>query len=183
MHFRTLLLSLLFAGLSLAPQPRAEATTVMAVSMQELVAVSGLVVRGRVASVAPVWANGRPEREITLRIETTFKGQSSEPVVTFRSEGGRVGRWASVVAGAPAFEAGQEVVVLLERRSDGAWTPAGLSLGVFVVEPAAGGGLQARRSFDGLVFAEPAIANGSSAQSLNPVWSLDALTDFLRSQP
>lgn len=176
-------ISLLVSAVTLLPAPKASATTVMAVSMQELVGVSGLVVRGRVEAVAQVWDGGRPEREIRLSVSEQFKGAPVGAEVSFRSEGGRVGRWTSVVAGAPQFEVGQEVVVLLERRSDGAWTPAGLSLGVFTVEPAPSGGWQARRSFDGLVFAEPAIANGSSAQSMNPVWSLDALTSFLRSQP
>ena len=183
MRARSLLFSLFFAGLSLAPPPRAAATTVMAVSMQELVAVSGLVVRGRVVSVESVWVGGHPERSVLLEVAEQFKGEPVAGPVAFRSEGGRVGRWASVVAGAPAFTPGQEVIVLLERRSDGAWTPAGLSLGVFFVEPGADGEPQARRSFDGLVFAEPSVANGSSAQTLNPIWSLSALSSFLRSQP
>ena len=183
MRARSLLFSLFFAGLSLAPPPRAFATTVMAVSMQELVAVSGLVVRGRVVSVESVWVGGHPERSVLLEVSEQFKGNPVEGPVAFWSEGGRVGRWASVVAGAPQFEPGQEVIVLLEQRSDGAWTPAGLSLGVFFVEAGDGGQAQARRSFDGLVFAEPSVANGSSAQSLNPVWSLNALSAFLRSQP
>ena len=145
--------------------------------------MSGLVVRGRVVSVESVWVGGHPERSVLLEVSEQFKGNPVEGPVTFRSEGGRVGRWASVVAGAPQFEPGQEVIVLLEQRTDGAWTPAGLSLGVFFVEAGDGGQAQARRSFDGLVFAEPAVANGSSAQSLNPVWSLPALSAFLRSQP
>lgn len=182
MRARSLLFSLFFAGLSLAP-PRAAATTVMAVSMQELVAVSGLVVRGRVVSVESVWVGGHPERSVLLEVAEQFKGEPVAGPVAFRSEGGRVGRWASVVAGAPQFEPGQEVIVMLERRSDGAWTPAGLSLGVFFVEPSADGEPQARRSFDGLVFAEPSVANGNSAQTLNPIWSLSALSVFLRSQP
>lgn len=183
MRARSLLFSLLIAGLSLAPPPRAFATTVMAVSMRELVAVSGLVVRGRIAAVDSIWVGGGPERSVRVEVSEQFKGEPVAGTVEFRSEGGRVGRWASVVPGAPQFVPGQEVILLLERRSDGAWTPAGLSLGVFFVEPGEGGQSQARRSFDGLIFAEPSIANGSSAQTLNPIWSLNALSAFLRSQP
>lgn len=182
--FRRRLLPLLLATtFGLLRGGFAEATTVRVASMQELCAASGLVVRGRVAAIEQVWTGGGPEREVRLTVGEVIKGSNPEATVSFRTEGGRVGRWASQVAGAPNFIEGQEVVVLLERRSDGAWTPTGLSLGVFYVEIDKSGAMVARRSFDGLVFAEPASAPGSSAVSWNTLWSLDALTAFLRSTP
>ena len=72
MRARSLLFSLLFVGLSLAPPPRAFATTVMAVSMQELVAVSGLVVRGRIAAVDSIWVGGGPERSVRVEVSEQF---------------------------------------------------------------------------------------------------------------
>ena len=179
--FRQRLLPLcIVATLGLLPSDKAQATTVQAVSMQELTGASGLVVLGRVASVESVWSGGRPEREVTLSVEEVFKGTRPGATLRLRSEGGRVGRWASQVAGAPVFEPGQQVIVLLERRSDGAWTPTGLSLGVFFVETDRSGATVARRSYDGLVFAEPAAAPGAASLSWNTVWSVEALTSFLR---
>jgi hypothetical protein len=61
------------------------------------------------------------------------------PVVQFRVPGGRLGRYRSILVGAPEFLLGQRVVVFLAARGPAVPFVLGLGQGVFRIVPGAGG--------------------------------------------
>jgi hypothetical protein len=110
------------------------ATTIVPAEFREVVSGSQMIVHGRVLEVRPVLVDGRRRIDtiVTLEVGTVLKGGSAE-TVTFRVPGGTVGRYRSIMVGAPQFQAGEEVVMFL--RADGPAIPHvfGLSQGVFRV--------------------------------------------------
>jgi hypothetical protein len=112
---------------------RAEATVLLPADLGDLSRGAYAIARGSIVAVDSRWTS--PEHRaietiVTLRADLWLKGGLGS-TVQFRVPGGRLGRYRSLVVGAPSFEAGQQVVVFL-----GAAPPAipyilGLSQGVF----------------------------------------------------
>ena len=73
-----------------------------------------------------------------MRVASTLKGLAAE-VVEVRTPGGTVGDITQVVHGAPAFAAGEEVVLFLHRETAAHYTVESLALGKFEVTRAADG--------------------------------------------
>jgi hypothetical protein len=142
--------SLLAGALGLATS--AHATVLVPADFVQLVREAQAVVHGRVARVAGVWADGRRRVDtvVTLDVIQYFKGDFG-PTVTVRVPGGELGRYRSFVVGAPVFEPGDEVVLLLGARGPSVPYVLGLSQGVFrvVASPATG---------DKLVLPPPLVA-------------------------
>jgi hypothetical protein len=95
---------------------------------------SELIVRGTVINVESQIAGAGLDIEslITLQVAETIKGHVSEQTV-FRVPGGKVGRYRRVMVGAPAFTAGDEVILFLKGRAPAVAMPYGLSQGVYRV--------------------------------------------------
>jgi hypothetical protein len=121
----------LFLSLCLAARSL-EATVLMPADLGALAREAGTIARGVVAAVEPRWLEDRRaiETVVTLQTEVYLKGTLG-PVVQFRVPGGRMGRFRSVTIGAPAFEAGQRVVVFLNGGGPQLPDIVGLSQGVF----------------------------------------------------
>jgi hypothetical protein len=75
---------------------------------------------------------GRVETVVTFQAGTYLKGGSGE-TITFTVPGGQVGRYRTVLVGAPQFRAGDEVVLFLTRRGGAQPGVFGLNQGVFRV--------------------------------------------------
>lgn len=120
-------------GLAVVPS-HTGATVLVPADFGELVREARIVVHGRVVRVQGVWADGRRRVDtlVTLEALEYFKGDFG-PTVTFRVPGGEIGRYRSVVVGAPVFEPGDEVVLLLGARGPSVPYVLGLSQGVFRV--------------------------------------------------
>jgi hypothetical protein len=90
------------------------------------------IVRGRVASVDARWtADHRTiETIVTLEAQGYLKGNLGA-TVQFRVPGGVLGRYRSIVVGAPAFTVDQQVVVFLGARGPSVPFVVGFSQGVF----------------------------------------------------
>lgn len=140
MTLRTIVGVGLAAGL-LGVSPRADASVVVPADFAELVRQARVVVCGRVVRVVGVWADGRRRVDtlVTLEAVEYFKGDFGT-TVTVRVPGGELGRYRSIVVGAPVFEAGDEVVLLLGARGSSVPYVLGLSQGVFRVVARAGTG-------------------------------------------
>lgn len=112
----------------------ARATVLVPADLGELVRGSQAVVHGRVVETRAVWADGRRRVDTLVTIEALgyFKG-SFGPEVTFRVPGGQMGRYRSVMVGAPVFTEGDEVVLFLNARGPSVPYVLGLSQGVFRV--------------------------------------------------
>lgn len=119
--------------------PCALATVLVPVDLGELVSGACTIVHGRVVSTEAQWLEERHgiETVVTLAVEDALKGPATSSV-TFRVAGGLMGRYRSIVPGAPAFAAGDEVIVFL--AGDGPAIPhlVGFSQGVYRVRSLAG---------------------------------------------
>jgi hypothetical protein len=106
---RVLFLVVLFA----MPKPAA-ATVVVAVDLGELSHDARAIAVGHVLAVDGRWTDDRQAIEtiVTLAVDHYLKG-SLGSTVQFRVAGGRLGRYRSVVVGAPNFAVDQHVVVFL----------------------------------------------------------------------
>jgi hypothetical protein len=123
---------LLFVVAWLALAPPLAATVLVPAEFHEIVNGSQVIVHGRVVDVQSDWTEDRfrIETMVTLEAGAYFKGGPGERV-TFRVPGGTIGRYRSLMVGAPEFRVGDEVVMFL--RSEGPSVPHvfGLSQGVF----------------------------------------------------
>jgi hypothetical protein len=108
------------------------ATVLLPIEFRELVAAAPVIVHGQVVDVRSGWVDGRRAVETFVTVEAAeyLKGNLGGQV-TFKVPGGQLGRYRTVFVGAPAFHAGDEVVLFL--KTDGPSFPfiVGLSQGVF----------------------------------------------------
>jgi hypothetical protein len=128
----------LAAGFLMAAAVPSSSTVVAPLDLAELVAGARTIVYGRVMRTQAVVVDGRTETTVSLGVPAYFKGDGGREVV-FRVPGGQIGRYRTVVVGAPVLQPGDEVVVFL--RGDRAAMPVivGFSQGVLrVVRPAPG---------------------------------------------
>jgi hypothetical protein len=125
---RTLLVCCLLSALAID----AGATVLVPTDLTGLSHSALAIVRGRVASVDARWtADHRTiETIVTLEAESYLKGGLGE-TVQFRVPGGVLGRYRSIVVGAPAFAVDQHVVVFLGARGPSVPFVVGFSQGVF----------------------------------------------------
>jgi hypothetical protein len=116
----------------------ARATVIIPADLGELSHDAFAIVRGRVAAVDPRWTADRRTIEtiVTLEVETYLKGTFG-PTMQFSVPGGELGRFRSIVVGAPAFAVDQRVVVFLGARGPTVPHVVGFSQGVFRVVRAA----------------------------------------------
>ncbi len=124
----------LVAMLWLAAGAAGRATVLLPADLGTLVRGSEAVVHGRVTAVRAEWADGRRRIDslVTLAADAYFKGDFG-PTVTFRVPGGQIGRYRSVMVGAPVFHEGDDVVLFLNARGPSMPYVLGLSQGVFRV--------------------------------------------------
>lgn len=116
----------------------ADATTIVPADVGELTHDAIAIARGRVVGVDAQWTDDRRTIEtlVTLEVERYLKGDLG-PTVQFRVPGGRLGRFRSVVVGAPEFAADDRVVVFLGASGPSIPHLVGFSQGVYRLVPAA----------------------------------------------
>src|SRR5436190_2975675 len=118
----------------------ASATVYMPTDLRDLSRDAVAIVRGRIIAVDAQWTDGRRSIEtiVTLDPETYLKGSLGQDV-QFRVPGGSLGRFRSVVVGAPNFSVGQRVIVFLGSRGPSVPYVLGMSQGVFRLNQSAQG--------------------------------------------
>ncbi|HMD37367.1 MAG TPA: hypothetical protein VKH42_20470 [Vicinamibacterales bacterium] len=121
-----------------AAAPRA--TTLVPADLGELSRDALAIVRGRVAAVDGQWTDDRRgiETIVTLDVDEYLKGDLGA-TVRFRLPGGLLGRFRSIVVGAPRFAVDDRVVVFLGAKGPMIPFLVGFSQGVYRVvrDPAA----------------------------------------------
>jgi hypothetical protein len=97
------------------------ASTFLAMSQEELVAVADAVVVGEVMQVQSYWNEGATAivTDALVRVDETLAGNASG-VVQVRTFGGQVGPVRIEAHGFPVFERGQRVVLHLQDEGDAA---------------------------------------------------------------
>ena len=131
---RTTSALILAALLCAAP---ARATVMAPVGLDQLTREARAIARGRVVALDAQWASDHHmiETIVSLEVESSLKG-SLGSIVRFRVPGGVLGRFRSILVGAPNFSIDQHVVVFLGATGPSVPYVIGLSQGVFGVVPA-----------------------------------------------
>jgi len=136
-QFIRLAAALAFAGLAVLP---ASATVLVPAGVGQLAREAALIVQGRVVDVRGVWTEGRRGvvTIVTVEVAEAIKGEPGEHV-SLRVPGGEMGRYRSVMSGAPTFRVGEEVVLFLGGRAPALPHLLGLGQGVYRVRRDASG--------------------------------------------
>ena len=112
------------------------ATVLISIEFRELVAVSNVIVHGRVTDVHGEWTDGRRgvDTLVTIDAREYLKGDLGQSF-TIRVPGGQLGRYRTVFVGAPEFRVDDEVVLFLRENRI-----VGLSQGAYrvVADPQTG---------------------------------------------
>src|SRR5262245_29513902 len=130
--------TLLAIGCVLTVALPATATVIVPADVGELSREAVAIVRGRVVATDARWTDDhrRIDTIVTLAVERYLKG-SLGATVQFRVPGGELGRFRSVVVGAPEFSVDDHVVIFLGARGPSVPYILGFSQGVYRVVRAA----------------------------------------------
>src|SRR5258706_3330407 len=117
----------------------ARATVLIPADLGELSRDALAIARGRVVALDPQWNedHGTIETIVTLEVESYLKG-SLGSTLRFRVPGGELGRFRSIVVGAPEFAVDQRVVVFLGANGPTVPHVLGLNQGGFRMSRAPG---------------------------------------------
>jgi hypothetical protein len=143
----------------------ARATTLIPADLGELTHDAIAIARGRVVAADGRWTDDRRAIEtiVTLQVDTYLKGDLGA-TVQFRVPGGLLGRFRSIVVGAPRFTADDRVIVFLAARGPMVPYIVGFSQGVYrVVRDGAAG------ARDAWLVTPPPIAATTSATPMKVV--------------
>jgi hypothetical protein len=110
------------------------ATTIVPADLGELSREAVAIARGRVVDVRSQWTEdrGTVETIVTLEVDSYLKGGLGA-TVRFKVPGGELGRFRTVVVGAPDFVVDQRVVVFLGAHGPTVPYIVGFNQGVFRV--------------------------------------------------
>ena len=150
------------------------ATTILAADLGDLVRDARAIAQGQVTATDAAWTSDHRaiETTVTLRVDAYLKGQLGS-TLQFHVPGGRLGRFDSVMIGAPTFSVGQNVVVFLGAHGPSVPYLLGLGQGVFRLVPGA----------DGWLVTPPALMPSSPARAVvrgDPSRRPVPLADFSR---
>ncbi len=107
------------------------ASTLLSAEFREVVADAAVVIRGRVTDVRAVRSDrGEVETVVTIAVDATLKGEAG-PFVSMRLPGGTLGRYRTMVPGAPRVALGDQAVFFLKRARGNTLWPVGLSSGLY----------------------------------------------------
>ena len=123
---------LVAAAVLLATAPVVSATVLLPGDLADLTRGAAAIVRGRVVEPRTEWVSGRRRVEtiVTFSVDESFKGDFSGQV-TVAVPGGVMGRYRSLMIGAPSFRQGEEVILFLGAKPPQLPYVLGLGQGVF----------------------------------------------------
>jgi hypothetical protein len=107
---------------------------VMKKDLYELGQEAYSVVAGRVIALESRWDDNRINTYVTVRVNQHMKGVPTESEIQIRVPGGEVGNIGLHVSDAPWFELGEDVIVFLTPKTNGAYSVAGWFQGKLTVK-------------------------------------------------
>jgi hypothetical protein len=128
-------LSVLYIYMGLAAAGLAQASTVQKLSFDRLVDEADVIVRGRVQELknSPASDRSSVSTVITVSVENQFKGDKVSSV-TLQQPGGSLGAVVQSVPGLAEFSSGEDVILFLKRRREGAFAVIGGKQGKFTAK-------------------------------------------------
>ena len=144
----------------------ANATTVPGLSFDELTDQSDLIVSGQINRAWTDWDSDHKYiwTHYELNVSSALKGSAGATVV-LSEPGGVVGNQGMNIAGAPAYQPGEQVLVFLHRMPNGFLRTTGWTQGKYTVDRA--GSLHAAGSSIGLEVVRGAAARIRSVEGMN----------------
>lgn len=139
-------------ALALATLP-AMASTFVAMTDAELVKGADAIVRGKIVKLESRWneSGNLIVTDATVAVRETLRGTAPE-FVTVRTAGGEVGDYGVEAIGFPKFRRGEDVILFLDRGTDGPARVLGFQQGHWeVVE-----------RLDGVKMAVPRVEDGAA---------------------
>lgn len=152
-------------------------STFLSAQFREVVAEASTIVRGRVTDVRAFRSPaGDVESVVTIAVETALKG-SAEAFVAMRVPGGTIGRYRTVMTGAPVMRVGEQAVFFLKRGPGNTLWPVGLAQGIYRVSEGSGNiGMVYAPVLPGVTTnAVGAIVRGDSRRKALPVTEFESL--------
>lgn len=114
------------------------ASTFLPADFRATVTQATVIVRGRVTDVRAVRSSsGEVETVATIAVDATLKG-AARAFVSMRLPGGAIGRYRTVMPGAPRIEVGETGVFFLKSAPGGTLWPVGLSSGIYRIATTGG---------------------------------------------
>lgn len=156
------------------------ATVVMKVDPEALAANADVIFAGKVVDIK-TFSNKEDEKRIftsvLFDVKEVFKGSLKKGLFRLTFLGGKKGKWELKVIGMPVFQVGEELLLFLEKNSDG-YIPSALSLGKFRFVKDNQGKIKAVRSYEGIA---PFSGEGLLQQN-QPLeeFDLDRLIDIIK---
>lgn len=123
----------------------ASAATLEKLSLDEMIAKSTEIVRGRVVSTAPAARGSILYTTARIQVTERFKGPAGTSVEVW-IPGGRSGNLRQTFSGAPTLATGAEYVLFLWAGKSGVRQVIGFSQGAFDVKTDSKGGVQVMRA-------------------------------------
>ena len=152
------------------------ASTFLTAELREVVSDAATVVRGRVTDVRAVRSPaGEVESIVTIAVESVLKG-AADACVSMRVPGGTIGRYRTVMTGAPVMRVGDRAVFFLKRGPGNAFWPVGLSQGIYRVTMSGSGGTIAAPVVSGVTTnASGPVVRGDARRKALPVAEFESL--------
>jgi hypothetical protein len=110
--------------------PAARATTLVRLSLDQLVAGADAVARVRCTYAESRWEGGSIWTVTTAEVVESMKG-NLPAAISIRLPGGRAGHFTATVDGTPKFRPGDEAILFLSESRAGGYTVAGWVEGTF----------------------------------------------------
>jgi hypothetical protein len=170
-----LLLLAVGVGLVLVHGPLS-ASTFLTPEFREIVSDSATVVRGRVTDVRAIRsAAGEVESVVTIAVDAVLKGPA-ETFVSMRVPGGVIGRYRTVMTGAPVMRVNDYAIFVLKRGPGNPLRPVGLSQGIYRVSASATGAVVGAPVLPGVTTnATGPVVRGDARRKALPVSEFDSL--------
>jgi len=148
-------MSRILALLLLLPATQGAASTVVAMTLEQMSERAESIFLGRVTGTRADWNAERTRiyTYVTLEVDRYLKGGSDSKVATVRLLGGRVGPYLAMVPGTPRFDMGEEVLLFCAGSGARVPTVLGMSLGKFTIVADASGEKIVKRDISGLMLA------------------------------
>lgn len=154
----------------------ATASTLLPADFRATVTHATVIVRGRVTDVRAVRSvAGDVETVATVAVDATLKGDA-KAFVSMRFPGGTLGRYRTVMPGAPRVEVGDAGVFFLKAAPGGALWPVGLSSGIYRVATMGGRAMVTPPLLPGVTTpATGPVVRGDTRRRLLPLSEFESL--------
>jgi len=152
------------------------ASTLLPADFRTTVLDATVIVRGRITDVRAVRsAVGDVETVATVAVDAVLKGQATT-FVSMRIPGGTIGRYRTLMPGAPSVARGEAGVFFLKRAPGGVLWPVGLSSGIYRVATAQGRTMVAPPVMPGVTTATTGrVVRGDTRRRMLPLSEFESL--------